>query len=380
MILKDNFFTIKKQNVTDEKAEFRVKLNAENFVYQAHFPNNPITPGVCLIQMAVELFGSLKGEKFNIKTLKNVKFTAPINPLEFPEVDFLIDFAKNKNLWQIKVLIKEKEIVFAKMSLVLSIQYSVAQNQKLNTQYCVIIPVYNSEKHIANVLRSVLKHAESVIIVNDGSTDETLEVVLNSVRAKHNNRVQFVTYGKNRGKGYALQQGFRWALELGFTHAVTMDADGQHLATDIATLVQTSENQPNALIVGARKFDNPNMPQGNIFANNFSNFWFMVQTGKKLPDTQTGFRIYPLQKIGKMRLFTNRYEAELEMLVRSAWRNIPIISQPINVYYPPINERLSHFRGGKDFFRISVLNTILCFVAVIYGYPSMFLRRIFRHK
>jgi hypothetical protein len=164
-------------------------------------------------------------------------------------------------------------------------------------------------------------------------------------------------------------------MEMGFTHAVTMDADGQHLATDIATLVQTAGKHPEALIIGARKFDNPNMPRGNIFANNFSNFWFMVQTGKRLSDTQTGFRVYPLQKIGKMRLFTSRYEAELEMLVRSAWRGIPIVPQPVNVYYPPMDERLSHFRGGKDFFRISVLNTVLCFFAVVYGYPSMLIRR-----
>jgi 3-hydroxyacyl-[acyl-carrier-protein] dehydratase len=119
MILKDNFFTIKSQNITDIKAEFRIKLNSESFIYQAHFPNNPITPGVCLIQMAVELFSLLKNASFGIKTLKNVKFTAPINPLEFPEVDFLLEFAKNESLWQVKVLIKENETAFAKISMVL---------------------------------------------------------------------------------------------------------------------------------------------------------------------------------------------------------------------------------------------------------------------
>lgn len=119
MILKDNFFTVKNQNIADGKAEFRIKLNAENFIYQAHFPNNPITPGVCLIQISTELFAMLKGENFNIKTLKNVKFIAPINPLEFPEVDFLLDFAENENLWLVKVLIKEKETIFAKISMVL---------------------------------------------------------------------------------------------------------------------------------------------------------------------------------------------------------------------------------------------------------------------
>ena len=120
MRLTDNFFTIRNQIVSEGKAEFRVKLNMENFVYQAHFPNNPITPGVCLIQMAVELFEALKGKKFSIKSLKSVKFTAPISPLEFPEVDFVLEFTENENLWQLKILIKEKETVFAKMSLVLA--------------------------------------------------------------------------------------------------------------------------------------------------------------------------------------------------------------------------------------------------------------------
>jgi len=119
MILKDNFFTIESQRIMDEKAEFRIKLNSENFIYQAHFPNNPITPGVCLIQMAMELFSWLKGVNFSIKTLKNVKFTAPINPLEFPEVDFLLESAEDENRWQVKVLVKEKETVFAKISMVL---------------------------------------------------------------------------------------------------------------------------------------------------------------------------------------------------------------------------------------------------------------------
>ena len=236
---------------------------------------------------------------------------------------------------------------------------------------CIIIPVYNSEKQIASVVEDVLQYTDNLIVVNDGSTDGTIEALYATPLPKP---VEIVSYTKNKGKGYALQQGFCRALELGFTHAITMDADGQHLATDIEILVQIAEKQPDALIIGARKFDNPNMPRGNLFANNFSNFWFTVQTGKRLSDTQTGFRVYPLQKIGKMRLFTNRYEAELEILVRAAWRNISIVPQVINVYYPPENERISHFRAGKDFFRISVLNTILCFVAVVYGYPSRFIR------
>jgi glycosyltransferase involved in cell wall biosynthesis len=241
----------------------------------------------------------------------------------------------------------------------------------------VIIPVYNSENFIADVINSVLQYAENIIVVNDGSTDNTAGVLNVTPFRKP---FETVSYSKNRGKGYALQQGFKRAVELGFTHAVTMDADGQHLATDIALLIEKTQENPEAMIVGSRNFDNPNMSKGSRFANRFSNFWFRVQTGIPLPDTQTGFRVYPLHRMGNMRLFTNRYEAELELLVRSAWSGIKIIPQTINVYYPlsSTNKRLSHFRKGRDFFRISVLNTILCVLAVVYGYPNMFLRKIFR--
>ncbi|MDR2805231.1 MAG: glycosyltransferase family 2 protein [Dysgonamonadaceae bacterium] len=241
-------------------------------------------------------------------------------------------------------------------------------------KFCVIIPVYNSEKLITNVVKSVMQHAENLIVVNDGSTDKTLEQL---VEFQKFNKFELISYAPNCGKGYALHQGFKKALELGFTHAITMDADGQHLATDIAVLQQKSRENPDALIIGSRKFDNPNMPESSRFANNFSNFWFRMQTGISLPDTQTGFRLYPLLRMGRMRLFTNRYEAELEILARSAWRGIKLIPQEINVYYPPTKERLSHFRKGKDFFRISVLNTFLCFFAVVYGYPRMILRKVF---
>jgi glycosyltransferase involved in cell wall biosynthesis len=243
---------------------------------------------------------------------------------------------------------------------------------------CIIIPVYNSEQHIANVIEDVLQYTDMLIIVNDGSTDGTAEVINKSILSHAIISVEIISYLKNRGKGYALKQGFRRALQLGFTHAVSFDADGQHLSSDIPVVLQTSQENPDALIVGSRNFDNPNMPQGSRFANRFSNFWFAMQTLQKLPDTQTGFRVYPLQKMGEIRLFTTRYEAELELLVRCAWRRIRLVPQPVNVYYPPANERLSHFRAGIDFFRISVLNTVLCFLAVIYGYPNMFLKKIER--
>jgi len=239
-------------------------------------------------------------------------------------------------------------------------------------EICVLIPAFNCEKTIAAVVNSVLQYTSDVIVVNDGSTDNT-ENILSSF----GKRIISISYKKNKGKGYALKQGFYEANKRGFSYILTMDSDGQHLAEDIPTFVDAISLCPNRLIVGARSFNHPNMPQENIFANKFSNFWFSLQTAHKLPDTQTGYRLYPLKKMGKMKPFTNRYEAELELLVRCAWKGIRIDSVDIQVHYPAKEERVSHFRPKKDFFRISLLNSLFCLLAIIYGYPSMLIRGLF---
>lgn len=119
MILKDNLYTIMSQSVAENDADFRIALDAEHFIYRAHFPNNPITPGVCLIQLVVELFGWVRGRNFSIKSLKKIKFTAPISPVTSPEVGVSLHFAESEGGWQIKALVKEGDTVFAKMSLIL---------------------------------------------------------------------------------------------------------------------------------------------------------------------------------------------------------------------------------------------------------------------
>jgi glycosyltransferase involved in cell wall biosynthesis len=243
------------------------------------------------------------------------------------------------------------------------------------SEICVLIPAYNCEKTVENVVKSVLQYTDNVIVVNDGSTDETENIL-----SPFEKQITLISYKKNKGKGYALKQGFNEAIRQGFSYALTMDSDGQHLAEDIQIFVNAMVTCPDSLAVGARSFDHPNMPQGNIFANKFSNFWFTLQTAHKLPDTQTGYRLYPLKKMGKMKPFTNRYEAELELLVRCAWKGIRIISVPIQVHYPAKAERVSHFRPKKDFFRISLLNTLFCLLAVIYGYPFMLVRKIGKQK
>ena len=236
---------------------------------------------------------------------------------------------------------------------------------------CTVMPTYNNGGTLYDVVERVLTYCADVIMVNDGCTDGSAEIL-----ASFDDAITVVDYGKNRGKGYALKQGFKKAKELGFDYALTIDSDGQHFPEDIPLFVEALEQYPDALIVGSRNLNQENMPGGNTFANKFSNFWFKIQTGINLPDTQTGYRLYPMQNLPH--IFSARYEAELSLLVFSAWRGTELVPIQVNVCYP--EDRVTHFRPFWDFFRISLLNTILCIVAIVYGWPSRLIHKLLRRK
>ena len=229
---------------------------------------------------------------------------------------------------------------------------------------CAVIPTYNNGGTVADVVRGVLSQGLPVLVVDDGSTDGTEESLKEL-------GITILRHPKNRGKGRALKTGLEEARRQGYRFALTLDADGQHDPRDIPVLVAAAGER--TLVVGSRNLTAEGMPSGNTFANRFSNFWFTVQTGRKLPDTQTGFRIYPLEDLPSLKLLTSRYEAELTLLVFSAWKGLRLVPVPVRVYYP--EDRVSHFRPFADFFRISVLNTVLCVLALVYGYPRMLLGR-----
>jgi glycosyltransferase involved in cell wall biosynthesis len=233
---------------------------------------------------------------------------------------------------------------------------------------CVIIPTYNNHSTLGQLIEKARNYTSHLIVVNDGSTDGSLEFL------KTQKDLTLITYPKNKGKGYAIRLGFKKALELGYEYAITIDSDLQHDPEDFIHFLELSEKNPGSLIVGARKMDGVDQPGKSTFANKFSNFWFRVETGQTLPDTQSGFRLYPVKELRKMLFFSNKYEFEVEVLVRSAWKGIEVLSVPVNVYYPPREERISHFRPFRDFSRISVLNTILVLVAYLYVKPFSFIR------
>ena len=238
----------------------------------------------------------------------------------------------------------------------------------------VVIPTYNNAGTILQVIADVRRYADDVLVVDDGSTDET-SGLLRSAEG-----IRTIGYARNRGKGYALRRALEAATEWGFRYALTIDADGQHYADDIPVFLEHAERRPDTLLIGARNLAADNMPSKNTFANRFSNFWFAVETGIRLADTQSGFRLYPLPKLRGIRLLTSRYEFEVEIIVRAAWRGVRVENVPIRVYYAPPEERVSHFRPLKDFTRISILNTLLVLGALLYYYPWRFLRSLTREN
>jgi glycosyltransferase involved in cell wall biosynthesis len=207
--------------------------------------------------------------------------------------------------------------------------------------------------------------------VNDGSTDDTTAILDTFPE------IQRVEYTPNRGKGIALRRGFSFARQQGYDYVITMDADGQHFASDLPVFLDKLATERKAIIIGARNLQQENMPGKNTFANKFSNFWFYVETGLKGPDTQSGYRLYPVYAM-QQRFWCTKYEFEIEVLVRSAWKGIKVDWAPIKVYYPPAEERVSHFRPFRDFSRISVLNTVLVLIAFLYIKPRDFIRFLFK--
>ena len=245
---------------------------------------------------------------------------------------------------------------------------NLSQHDLLNaTSFCVIVPTYNNHKTLKKVLDSVLGYTSNVIIVNDGSTDETNEIL------KSYSQLTQIHHPKNLGKGRALRNGFRKAIEMKFEYAITIDSDGQHFAADIPDFISEIQNEPNSLLIGSRNMTQENVPKKSSFGNKFSNFWFKFETGIKLDDTQSGFRLYPLNLIPK-KFYTNKFEFEIEVIVRSAWKGIPVKNIPIQVLYDPA-ERVSHFRPFRDFTRISILNTVLVTNALLYIKPRDFFRQ-----
>ena len=243
--------------------------------------------------------------------------------------------------------------------------FSKYYNEITTVNYCVIIPTYNNNKTLKRVIDGVLQYTNHIIVVNDGSTDATAVIL------EQYTDLTLVHLPQNKGKGNALAVGFAAAKQAGYGHAITIDSDGQHFPDDIPSFLSQLENNEDALLIGSRNMAQEGVPKKSSFGNKFSNFWFWFETGHKLEDTQSGYRLYPLHKI-PAKYYTNKFEFEIEVIVRTAWKGVPVKNIPVKVLYD-MNERVSHFRPFKDFTRISILNTVLVTISLLYIKPRDFL-------
>lgn len=377
------FFTLEAGEKNGNSATYRCRLHPEAPVFKAHFPGFPILPGVLTLKMVVDAINA--SQFFSTKTLTvqsigNAKYLAVVNPQETQEVEISVALKAEKNadepaIFQFKATVQNGETRFATFSFSCTAANLITVGVEEN-EVCAVIPTYQNAKTLLKVVADVHRVVDTVFVVDDGSNDGTAALLDKATGSERPEKV--LTHPKNCGKGAALKTGLTYARQQGFRYAVTVDADGQHRADDIPALLKAVEEEPDALAIGSRGLQHENMPAKSTFANRFSNFWFALQTLQRLPDTQSGLRVYPLRYLHGLRWMSARYEAELTLLVFSAWAGVKLLPVPVSVYYPPRDQRVTHFRPGRDFTRISVLNTLLCFLMVVYGWPRIFCRQIAR--
>lgn len=377
------FFTLEAGEKNGNSATYRCRLHPEAPVFKAHFPEFPVLPGVLTLKMVVDAINAsqfFSTQTLTVQSIGNAKYLAVVNPQETQEVEISVALKAEKNadepaVFQFKATVQNGETRFATFSFSCTAADFITVGVEEN-EVCAVIPTYQNAKTLLKVVADVHRVVDTVFVVDDGSNDGTAALL---DKATGNERPEKVlTHPKNCGKGAALKTGLTYARQQGFRYAVTVDADGQHRADDIPALLKAVEEEPDALAIGSRGLQHENMPAKSTFANRFSNFWFALQTLQRLPDTQSGLRVYPLRYLHGLRWMSARYEAELTLLVFSAWAGVKLLPVPVSVYYPPRDQRVTHFRPGRDFTRISVLNTLLCFLMVVYGWPRIFCRQIVR--
>jgi glycosyltransferase involved in cell wall biosynthesis len=209
----------------------------------------------------------------------------------------------------------------------------------------ILIPAYECEATIGAAVAGARTHGLPILVVNDGSRDATAGLASAA-------GAEIVHHATNRGKGASLTTGMRELAARGFTHALSMDGDGQHLPREIPTLLAAAAENPTAIVIGVRRRNEQEVAGINLFGNRFANLCVQYAAGVPVPDTQSGFRVYPIATMLRLPVQGTHFDYESSAIIHAARAKVAILSLPVDVYYPPIDQRRSHYRKVVDTLRI----------------------------
>ena len=240
-------------------------------------------------------------------------------------------------------------------------------------QACILVPVYNHQQVVATTLSHLLTENLAIILIDDGSGAECRRVL--ERLAQSSPLIQLLRLPVNRGKGGALKAGLRAARDRQFSHALQIDADGQHDTADLKRFITTARENPAALICGHPIYDN-SVPSLRFYARYLTHIWVWINSlSLAVKDSMCGFRVYPVTAITSLleqEAMGNRMEFESEIAVRWVWRNGPVINLPTKVAYP--EDGVSHFAPWRDNLLISKMHATL-FFGMLWRCPRLLCRK-----
>lgn len=227
---------------------------------------------------------------------------------------------------------------------------------------CALVPTYNNPITIERVVGRLRELGLPVIVVNDGSAEAGTAAC---ERAAQQEGVILYNRPENGGKGAAVKDGFRIAEEKGYSHALQVDADGQHNFDDIPSFLEEARKKPDHLVLGYPVFDE-SVPKSRLWARQISVFWSAVETfGRSIVDPLCGFRVYPVKPARRVRVKGDRMDFDPEIAVRMVWAGVPVLNRATKVRYLTAEEGgISHFQVFHDNVRISWMHTRLVFLGI----------------
>jgi uncharacterized protein (DUF2062 family) len=226
-----------------------------------------------------------------------------------------------------------------------------------------VAPSFNNARTLGDVLDRLAATGLPIILVNDGSSDETATIAAQWQAGDPHDR-HVLTHAENRGKAAALRTAFDHATRAGFTHAVTIDTDGQLAPEDIPNLLDLAARKHDALVIGARDASATDYPARSRLGRRVSNLLVWLESGVRVDDSQCGLRVYPLRLMALMPCRAERFGFETEIITRAGWAGVPVLGEPVSCRYLPPDQRVSHFKPWRDSFRAARMHGRLITAAV----------------